>query len=380
MSRAGLGAVLRKELRQIGRDRRLLPLLFVAPIVQLMVFGHAVRFDIEEIDTAVCDLDGSAASRDLARRLVADRTFRPLEPPADCARPERALLDGRADVAVLLPRGLGRDLAAGRPVEVQVLADGTNPTIGRFATTAAELYVGARAAEFQAERFATLRATQGFEQPAPVWAVESRLFYNPRMQSAIFMVPGVAAMLLLLITTVGTAMGIARERELGTLEQVMVTPLRPSELILGKVAPFVLVGLFDVVVALVVSAWMFDVPIRGSLVVVFAGTLLYLLSTVGLGLFISTVSASQQQAFLVGFFVMMPAILLSGFMTPVENMPDWLQPLAWINPVRYYVEVLRGALLKAAGFADLRLQFGALGAFGPVILAAAIVRFRKRLA
>lgn len=380
MTRAGLGAVLRKELRQLGRDRRLLPLLFVAPILQLIVFGHAVSFDIERVDTVVCDRDGSPASRDLARRLVADRTFRPLEPPGDCDRPERALVDGRADVAVLLPRGLERELAAGRPVEVQVLADGTNPTVGRFAATAAELYVGTRAVELQAERLATLRAVQGFERPVSVRAVESRVFYNPRLKSAIFMVPGVAAMLLLLVTTVGTAMGIARERELGTLEQVMVTPLRPAELILGKVVPFVLVGLVDVLVALVMCTWMFEVPIRGSLLVVFAGTLLYLLSTVGLGLFLSTVSTTQQQAFLAGFFVMMPAILLSGFVTPVENMPGWLRPIAWVNPVRYYVEVLRGTLLKAADFTDLRGQFAALAVFGLVLLAAAIVRFRKRLA
>ena len=380
MTRAGLGAVVRKELRQISRDRRLLPMLIFAPLIQLMIFGHAVSFDIDEVDVAVCDLDDSAASRALERQLTADGTFRSAGPSDDCTRPEQALLDGRADVAVLLPAGLERDLAAGRPAVVQVLVDGTNPTIGRFASVAVRTFVDLRAAELQRERLAKLRVAQGFERPVPTLAVEARLFYNPRMQSAVFMVPGVAAMLLLLVTTVGTAMGIARERELGTLEQVMVTPLRPAELILGKVTPFALVGLLDVVVALVVSSWMFDVPIRGSLLVVFVGTALYLLSTVGLGLFISTVSGSQQQAFMVGFFVMMPAILLSGFMTPVENMPDWLQPIAWINPVRYYVELLRGVLLKAAGFWDLRLQFGALAAFGVTILVAAIVRFRKRLA
>jgi ABC-2 type transport system permease protein len=380
MTRAGLGAVVRKELRQISRDRRLLPMLIVAPFIQLMVFGHAVSFDIDSVDLAVCDLDDSATSRTLARRLLADGTFRSSGPVADCTRPEQALLDGRADAAVLFPGGLERELAAGRPVEVQVLVDGTNPTIGRFASLAVQTFVDLRAAELQRARLAGLRSAQGFERPVPTLAVQSRLFYNPRMESAVFMVPGVTAMLLLLVTMVGTAMGIARERELGTLEQVMVTPLRPAELLLGKIAPFALVGLLDVVVALVVSSWMFEVPIRGSLLVVFAGTVLYLLSTVGLGLFVSTVSSSQQQAFMVGFFVMMPAILLSGFMTPVENMPDWLQPIAWINPVRYYVEVLRGVLLKAAGFWDLRLQLGALAAFGVTILAASIVRFRKRLA
>jgi len=193
-------------------------------------------------------------------------------------------------------------------------------------------------------------------------------------------VPGVAAMLLVVVTTIATAMGLARERELGTLEQVMVTPIRPGELILGKVTPFVLVGLLDVLGTMTLGAWIFDVPIRGSLLLLGLGTLLYLFSTVGLGLFISTVSRSQQQAFMGGFFVMMPAILLSGVMTPVENMPAWLKPLAYLNPVKYYVEVLRGVLLKAADFSDLWLQLGALFLFGSIILTLAVVRFRKRLA
>lgn len=380
MTRAGLAAVVRKELRQILRDRRLLPMLIVAPVVQLVVFGHVVNFDVESVETVVCDPDGSAASRALARRLTADGTFLPVTVPADCVHPERNLVDGRADVVVLLPAGLGRDLAAGRPARAQVLVDGTNPTVGRFAAVAARSFFVQQAARLQSERLAQARARRGTGETAPSLVVQSRILYNPRMESALFMVPGVAAMLLLLVTTIGTALGLARERELGTLEQVMVTPLRPSELILGKVTPFVVIGLLDVVVALVVASWMFDVPIRGSVPLLFAGTALYLLSTVGLGLFISTVSRSQQQAFMGGFFVMMPAILLSGFMTPVENMPAWLQPLAWVNPVRYYVELLRGVMLKSADASDLAVQLGALAAFGTVILLLSIARFRKRLA
>jgi ABC-2 type transport system permease protein len=373
-------AVVRKEVRQISRDRRMLPMLVVAPMIQLTVFGYAVNFEVNRVDTVVCDEDDSSDSRALVRSLQADGTFRDVGAAIDCNRPDDEVADGRAQLAVLIPRGLSRDLAAERPAQVQVLVDGSNPTIGRFAAVAASGAVDLQSAAILQRRLERLRGLQGAEVRLPMITAEPRLFYNPQMRSPLFMVPGVAAMLLLLVTTIATAMGLARERELGTLEQVMVTPVRPGELILGKVTPFVVIGLLDVLGTLTLGAWLFDVPVRGSLLVLFLGTVLYLLSTVGLGLFISTVSRSQQQAFLGGFFVMMPAILLSGVMTPVENMPSWLQPIAWINPVRFYVEVLRGVLLKAAGFRDLWLQFAALFLFGSVILTLAVARFRKRLA
>jgi ABC-2 type transport system permease protein len=214
----------------------------------------------------------------------------------------------------------------------------------------------------------------------PTLSAEPRVLYNPGMRSTLFMVPGVSAMILLIITTIATSMGLAREREIGTLEQVMVTPIRPAELLLGKVLPFAIVGLFDVLLALVVGSWVFGVPIRGSIAILFLGTVIYLLSTVGLGLFVSTISRTQQQAIMVGFFVIMPAILLSGVMTPIANMPSWLQPLTWINPVRYFVEILRGVLLKGADLVDLWRSFVPLTAFGVVILGLAVARFRKRLA
>ena len=373
-------AVVRKEIRQITRDPRMIPMLVVAPVLQLVIFGYAVNFEVNRVETVVCDGDRTAQSRAIVRSLEADGTFHDVGPARDCGRIEDEVVDGRAQAAILVPRGLARDLAAERPAEVQVLVDGSNPTIGRFAGMAASGAVDLQAMRVMRERLGRLRGLQGVEVALPALQPEPRLFYNPQMKSPLFMVPGVAAMLLLVVTTIATAMGLARERELGTLEQVMVTPVRPGELILGKVTPFVVVGLLDVLGTMTLGAWLFDVPIRGSLLVLFLGTVLYLLSTVGLGLFISTVSKSQQQAFLGGFFVMMPAILLSGVMTPVENMPSWLQPIAWVNPVRFYVEVLRGVLLKAAGFRDLWLQFAALFLFGIIILTLAVVRFRKRLA
>jgi ABC-2 type transport system permease protein len=193
------------------------------------------------------------------------------------------------------------------------------------------------------------------------------------------MVPGVAAMILLIVTTIVTAMGLAREREVGTMEQILVTPLRPAILLLGKCLPFALLGLILVPAILTVGSYLFDVPIRGSLALIFTATLLYLMTTLGTGVFISTISKSQQQAILGGFFFLMPAILLSGFMTPIENMPWWIRPITYVNPVRYFVEILRGCLLKGAGFSEMAPQLIALAAFGLSILTLSTLRFRKQL-
>lgn len=375
----GLMAVMRKEVRQVTRDRRMLPFLLVAPALQLVVFGFAMDFEVEQLDTVVCDHDGSSASRELLRRVTADRTFARAGTATDCRRPEADIRTGAATIGLVIPQGYGDDLAAGRPVQVQVLADGTNPLYGRFAREAAAGAVEAVSLGVLAQRAEVarglLQAEPALARPAP----QLRVFYNPRMKSPIFMVPGVAAMILLIVTTVIMAMNLARERELGTLEQVIVTPLAQWELILGKILPFVVVGCFDVLLVLTVGAWVFDVPVRGSLLLLALGTLLYILSTVGLGLFLSVAAKTQQQAFLLAFAVMMPGILLSGVMTPIENMPAWLQPLTYLNPIRYYVTILRGILLKAAGLRDLAFEFAALAGFGVLILAAATARFRKRL-
>jgi ABC-2 type transport system permease protein len=193
------------------------------------------------------------------------------------------------------------------------------------------------------------------------------------------MVPGVAAIILLIITTIITAMGIAREREMGTIEQLLITPLPPSVLLLGKILPFALIGLVVTGVELAVGTHLFAIPLRGSLLMVALGTVLYLLTTLGMGIFISTVAKTQQQAILGGFFFLLPAILLSGFMSPIECMPGWIQPLTWINPVRYYVTILRACLLKGAGWSDLLHPLAALLCFGTAILALATLRFRRQL-
>lgn len=373
-----LMAIAKKELTQTFRDPRLGALLVVAPVLQLTLLGFAVDLDVDRIPTVVCDRDRSPASRELLRGLLAEGTFKPLGEVDD---PVAALQRGDAAVAFVLPRGLGRDLARGKPgTQVQVLVDGSDPLLSGVAVATAQQVIER---ESMRRAAAFLRAQAALRQQVPTMPrlrLEPRIYYNPRLKSPIYMVPGVAATVLLIVTTLITAMSIARERELGTIEQLMVTPLRPAILLVGKVLPFALIGMVVAGVVITVGSHLFSVPLRGSIAVLAAGTALYLLSTLGTGVFISTLAKNQQQAILGAFFFLMPAILLSGFMSPIANMPDWAQLLTYANPVRYYVEILRGCMLKGAGFADLATQLAALAAFGVSILGVSALRFKKRLA
>jgi ABC-2 type transport system permease protein len=373
--RVQLAAVFRKEVRQTVRDRRVMFMLIVAPLLQTVVFGFAVNFDVDRVPTVVVDRDRSAESRAHARRLLADGTLLRAGAAASVAEAEHEVDEGRAAAVVVLPEGLGADLAAGRAAEVQVLLDGTDPNRSSVASGAASRYFGEVGEALARERL----EARGAPPAAQVEAVP-RIAYNPGLDTPPFMVPGIAAMLLVIVTTMVTAMGLAREREMGTLEQVLVTPIRPLLLLAGKMAPFVVIGLVDVALLLGVGTWLFDVPLRGTLPVLLLGTLLYLMTTLGMGLLISTISTSQQQAFLGGFLFAMPAILLSGVMTPVRAMPDWLRAITVLNPVRWYAEVMRTTLLRGAGFGEQWPQLLALLVLGAAILTTATLRFHKRVA
>lgn len=373
--RVQLAAVFRKEVRQTVRDRRMMFMLVAAPLIQTVLFGFAVDFDVDRVPTVVVDRDGSAASREHARRLLADGTLLRAGAARSAAAAEREIDDGRAAAALILPRDLGADLLAGRAAEVQVVLDGTDPNRATVASGAVSRYFGEVGTSLARSRLAALG-----RPPPPEVALTPRLLFNPELETPPFMVPGIAAMLLVVVTTIVTSMGLAREREMGTLEQVLVTPIRPIYLLVGKMAPFVVIGLVDVALLMAAGTWLFDVPLRGNLLALLCGTLLYLMTTLGAGLLISTMSGTQQQAFLGGFLFVMPAILLSGVMTPIRAMPGWLQALTYLNPLRYFAEVMRSTLLRGAGFAELWPQLASLAVFGAALLAVATARFRKRLA
>ncbi|HVO21903.1 MAG TPA: ABC transporter permease [Anaeromyxobacter sp.] len=373
-ARVQLAAVFRKEVRQTARDPRMMFMLVVAPLLQTLIFGFAVDFTTDHVPTLVLDRDGTDVSRLQARRLLADGTLQGVLSATGPAEVDRDLDTGAAAAAVILPRRLAADLAAGRTAEVQVVIDGTNPNQSTVAGAAASQYFGQVAEQMARDRL----GAAGREPPAQLELVP-RISYNPEVKSPPYMIPGIAALLLLVVTTVVTAMGLAREREMGTLEQVMVTPIRPTVLLFGKIAPYVVIGFVDVMLLVTAGTWVFGVPIRGPLPVLVVGTLLYLLTTLGVGLLVSTISRTQQQSFLAGFLFIMPAVLLSGVMTPVRSMPEWLQAVTWINPVRHYAEVMRSCLLRGAGFGDLATPLLALAGIGGAVFLAAALRFRTRL-
>jgi ABC-2 type transport system permease protein len=366
-----LWAVVRKEVRQTVRDRRIMFMLIAAPLLQTIALGFAIDFDFENVPTLVVDQDHSWSSRTHARRLLADATLRRTADLPDVEAALARLEAGKAAAALVFPEHFERDLLAHRPAEVQVLLDGTDPNRASVVAATAAQYFGQAVAEM---------APAGPAAPVGGIRVLPRILYNPGLDTSPFMIPGVMTMLLIISTTVVTAMGLSREREMGTLEQVLVTPVRPVFLLLGKMAPFFVIGGLNVFLVLTAGVWIFKVPVHGPLSVLAVGTLLYLFCTLGVGLLISSVSKTQQQSFLAGFLFIMPAILLSGVMTPVAAMPSWLRAVTYANPVRYFVEIIRANLLKGAGFADLGWRLAVLGGLGAAILLVAALRFRKRMA
>lgn len=378
---ASLGAVMTKEIRQTLRDRRVMFLLLAAPVIQLMIFGHAVSFDVDRVPTVIVDRDRSTASRSLVQRMMADGTLSTSAVHESAEQAAADLVAGRASAALIIDAGYARRIARAAPQEpasVQVIIDGTNPNRSGVAASAASRFTQRAAREAMLDRLA--RMGHAAPRPSSPPVLEARVLYNPSLKTAVYMVPGIMAMLLLIVTTIVTAMGLARERESGTLEQVLVTPVRPSVLIAGKMLPFAAIGLFDFGLAMVVGSTVFGMPMRGSMWLLSAVTLLYLVATLAAGLLVSTISRTQQQAFMGGFLVMMPAALLSGIMTPIHAMPGWLQPLTAINPLRHYAGAMRAVLLRGAGPEEIAPQMIALAVIGLALAILAVSRFQKTLA
>jgi len=365
-----------KEFIQVLRDPRMKALIFVMPVIQLIMFGYAVTTDVDHIKTAVCDLDKSPQSRALIERFTASGYFTVVD---STDRPERLgeLLDrGQATIGIQINRGFADDLKSGRQAAIQTLVDGTDSNTGTVAMDYAQRITKA---------FSRARAVPGeLAQPAPPQTepieLRSRAWYNPDLKSRYFNVPGVIAVVVLLISLLLTAMAIVREREIGTMEQLMVTPIRSFELILGKTLPFVLISFVDVLVVTAIGVSWFNVPIHGSLALLLFGAGLYLMSTIGIGLFISTISQTQQQALMSSFFFYLPAVLLSGFMFPSSNMPEPAQWLTYLNPLRYFLVIIRDIFLKGSGWDILWPQFAALAVLGTALLTMSSLRFKKRMA
>jgi ABC-2 type transport system permease protein len=366
-----------KEFIQVLRDPRMKAMILVMPVLQLIVFGYAVTTDVERIRTAVYDLDRTPESRALVERFAASGYFSVTARPGDPRTRDELLDKGEVVVALQINPGFADDLKSGRPAPIQTIVDGTDSNTGTVAMDYAQRIV----AEYSAARATETTGALAPDvlRPPPV-ELRSRAWFNPDLKSRNFNVPGVIAVIVMLMSLLLTAMAIVREREIGTMEQLMVTPIRPIELILGKTLPFVLISYVDVLLVTAVGVLWFHIPIRGSFLLLLAGAGLYLMSTIGLGLLISTVSRTQQQALMSTFFIYLPAVLLSGFMFPISNMPEPAQWITYVNPLRYFLVIIRAIFLKGSGFDALWPQFAALAVLGSVLLTASALRFQKRTA
>jgi drug efflux transport system permease protein len=374
-----LWRVIVKEFLQIRRDVRMIPVIFVAPVIQIVFLGFAVNTDVTDVPTVLVDLDRTAASRDLVARFVRSGYFELVGSEERAADVDRWLVTGDAQLGLVVGRGFGAALASGGEARLQVIADGSDAASANVALGYAGALARGFAAEIQLRRLGELGDGTGLRRPGQV-DLEPRVFYNPDLKSRWFYVPAVLALVLMVMTMLLSAMGIVREKEIGTMEQLMVTPLRPWQLLVGKLAPFAIIGVVQMLLVTAVTVLGFGVPLAGSFALLLGLTLLFLLSTLGLGLFISTVVQNQQQAMMAAAFAaILPMVYLSGLIFPIENMPPAIRLVTYVVPLRYYAEIIRGVFLRGSGIGVLWPQAVALLAMGMAILAFASLRFRKRL-
>ncbi len=363
--------LVRKELIELRQDPRLFGIVILAPIIQLTVLGYAATTDVEDVPVVIVDADRSSRSRMLVSRFEASANFEIVGLIDSTDGIDPWLDRGDAWMAISIPPDYGRRIDAGQPVTLQVVADGTDSNSTNVALGYASALVAGVAQEL---------ASGPTGAVAPLVSAEVRVWFNPLLESRDFMIPGILALLLLVVTTNLSAMAIVREKEVGTLEQLNVTPLARWELIVGKLLPYGLIGVVDVVLVLVVAIYWFEVPMLGSVPLLFGMSLVYLMSTLGLGLFVSSISNTQQQAMLTTVFLfMMPMVYLSGFVFPIENMPAWIQPVTYLIPLRYFLVIVRGIFLKGVGLETLWPQAVALFAWGFGVLVLATLRSSKRL-
>ena len=372
-----LKQMLIKEFIQVFRDKRTRAILIGPPIIQMLVFGYAATFEIHHVPTVVLDLDQSQQSRDLISRFTSSPYFDVQRQLTD-SRQIRDLIDrGQATIGLEIDAGFSQKLLKGQTAPVQVIVDATNSNTALIASSYITQIALGFARDYQQDRIGRI-APQLIEQ-VPSVRLEPRPWYNPGLSSRWFFVPGVIGSLTLVLVITLTAFAVVREREIGTLEQIMVTPIRPVEFILGKTLPFFLIGLFDVSLIATVGTLWFQVPFRGHVSVLLAGSVLFILCMLGAGLLISTVSSTQQQAMVTAFFLIVPGVTFSGFGFPIATMPHWLQYLTYLIPLRYFLVVLRGTYLKGVGMDILWPQMAAMAGLGFSLLIIAILRFHKAL-
>jgi ABC-2 type transport system permease protein len=369
-----LRAIFWKEFIQMRRDKATLRMMLFVPVMQLVLFGYAITTDVRNLPTVVFDQNRTQESRDFVQRLIATGNFKLGKEVFSYGAALDRVNQGRARAAVIIPSDYAQSLKSGRSAAVQVLVDATDPTASQAAIGAAQL-VGQR----QSLEILESRVGAGALTEAPPIDVRVRPLYNPALKNALFMVPGIIGALLSNMLIITTAMAVVRERETGTLEQLIVTPLTRTQIMLGKIAPYLLVGYVQMTTVLFAGSLLFHVPIRGSVFLIYAVSLLFITASLGLGLYFSTVARTQAQAMQASMFVLLPNMMLSGFMFPREAMPMGARWIGWVLPLTYYLQVLRGIILKGVGLASIWPQTLALAGFAALLFTLSVQRFHKQL-
>jgi ABC-2 type transport system permease protein len=365
--------LIKKEFIQLKRTKAIKGVVFGMPLVQLLIIGFAVSGDVEKVPTAIVDLDRSVMSRSLVNNLENTRYLKVNYRPASTKESEQLLQRNKAIIAVTIPKDFEKKLVRGEKPEISVLCDAQNTNTA---------LTGAGYVRRIVFSWVTANISGAVSLPVNVNTVqlESRIWYNPEMKTVYFMVPGIIVLLVTIISIMLPALSIVRERgEHNTLEQLMVTPMTRTELIFGKTIPYAIVGIVELTIALIFGKLIYDIPIVGSLFEFYLMTLIFMFTTIGIGIFVSTVSQTQQQALFTGWFIMIFCILMSGFFLPIENMPKIMYDLTYIDPFRYYLTIVRELFIKGAGIKELWPETLALGVTAVIVLSLAIARFQKRL-
>ncbi len=365
--------VAKKELLHIIRDPRTLVVMFLMPVVQLFLLGYAATTDIEHLRTVVLDADRSPQSRDLLDAYRTSNYFDIVATVSNERDMARMVDAGEVRAGLIIPAGYGADVTAGRTASVAFIIDGSDPTIANTAFATAQQVGQAHGVELIERRLGI-----STEQMAAI-EVHPRVWYNPELKSVNFMVPGLIATIVFILTMFMTGLAIVQEREQGTIEQLMVTPIRPLELVVGKVVPYVVIAFLEIIEVLALGVFWFGMPIKGNLLLLLGISAIFLMTSLGVGVFVSSVAKTYREAVLMVSFIMLPSLFLSGFLFPLEAMPRVLQGLSYLVPLRYMLTIIRGIILKGVGLATLKWEVIALVAFGVSILVFAATRFHKRL-
>ncbi len=371
-----LRSLIRKEFIQIRRDKRTLILVLIIPIMQLFLMGYAATNDVRNVPLAVYDQDRGPQARALLDAYRAADYFT-ITYEANSEEELGNLIDtGKARAGLIIPPDYSDKITAGESGQVMIVLDGSDPTIASTALSSAKLIGQAYSTQILEERLASRGQTSAIQAPVQVGTT---VWYNPDLVSAYFMIPGVIGMILFALTSILSASAIVRERERGTIEQLIVTPIRPWELVVGKLLPYVLLAFFNAFEVLAIGHYWFKVPLNGSLLLLFGASFLFLLSSLGIGLFASTIANTQQEAMLTVWMLLLPSIFLAGFFFPLQAMPKILQWISYIFPLRYYLVIIRSLMIKGTGIAAFKEELLALAIFGVAIMSLAALRFRKRL-